>query len=161
MLRLTFRYLILTLGAVAGCVPFHRTTGRPPAAALITPDSAMFVFPPESLAVLTWNPRVPSTNPVGVDWTWAVQWQPAAPGTDSVYVIAVSRAHRAGEPIRHGSLQELLAETSAEEGSFCWGCREPATRFRPLAGVVAYARGNQAIVVVRGRCSWRLNIRHP
>ena len=111
----------------------------------------MFVFPAESLAVLTWNPRTPGTNPVGVDWTWVVQWEPAAPGTDSVVMLAVNRRHHASEPIRHGTLAQLLAETSAEEGVPCWRCREPAVRFAPLSGVVAYARGQQAVVVIRGR----------
>ena len=151
MLRLKSCYFAFAVGALGSCLPFRHPTPLPQADALITRDSAMFVFPAESLSVLTWNPRVPGINPVGVDWTWIVQWQPAPLGADSVSMIAVNRPHRSGEPIRHGSLQELLAETSGEEGVPCWRCREPAVRFTPLAGVVAYARGNQAVVVVRGR----------
>src|SRR5262245_49728378 len=136
-------HLLLLVAGLTGCTPLlwlHPGVGP---SALIARDSAVFVFPAETLATLTWNPRTPGTNPVGVDWTWAIDWESGAPGTDSAAVIAVNRRHRAGEPVRHGRLGELLAETTAEEGTPCWRCHEPAVKFTPVSGIVAYARGNQ------------------
>jgi len=150
MHRTRYKFPFLALFILGSCVPLQRTSPRSHAEAWIARDSAVFVFPPESLDTLTWNPRTPGTHPVGVDWTWIVQWAPAPSGADSVSMIAVNRPHRADQPIRRGSLAELLGETSAEQGIPCWRCREPAVRFTPVSGVTAHARNHQAVIVVRG-----------
>src|SRR5262249_27223636 len=119
--------------------------------AIVSPDSAVFVFPAESATHLTWNRPGPGKGAGSADRTWAVSWEPVALGTDSATQIAVDRRYRPGEPPREGTLAQLLAETLGEEGSPCWRCEPPAITVTRRPEINARAQDNRVIVIVHGR----------
>src|SRR3982750_3859154 len=123
--RIRFGHVVAAVALIA-CAPRYRARAMTDAPiAVITSDSAYFVFPAESSTQMRWNTPAPGRAAGSRDRFWSVRWAAAVVGTDSVTAISISRSYRPNESERVGSLAELLAEARGKESRPCRHCEIP------------------------------------